>query len=380
MYVNPFNPYFPAPDHLFSNRSREQEFFRRGLFSGLASRGGGPWNIALLGPWGIGKTSLLRRFARIAEREEVEGKPVLTVSLSATGAYASFDEFARVLMRRVIEAVPKSKLAREVERWEVQSLRMGMLSVRRKGEPPVEGAVEALYRGLLELWEEAEKRYAGVAVFIDDVQNLLEIHPRALLAIRTLFQDLQGAGARYPLVVTGTEMLFGAVREAAEPVTRFFERMPVLPFNYEDTKEAICHPLKAVGSSLKVEEELIKKVYEKTGGHPYFVSFIMRDLVDAAYQEGKHLTKKLFDEQWRSIIGHLEVEKFEEEWRACSPAERRVLMELVRRPGTPITQALGKHRALLSRLVDKGFVRRKDRGMYEVYHPLFAEFIRSLEA
>lgn len=63
--VNPFNPYFPADAMIFANRSREQEFFIQDLRQGLHPQGPGPWNVALLGPWGIGKTSLLRRFAAI---------------------------------------------------------------------------------------------------------------------------------------------------------------------------------------------------------------------------------------------------------------------------------------------------------------------------
>lgn len=379
MYPNPFNPYFPAPDHLFANRSREQDFFRRGLQSGLSPRGGGPWNIALLGPWGIGKTSLLRRFSRIAVEETVDGRPVLAVSLSVTGAYASFDEFARVLMGRLLDVSPRSKLVQELQKWEVQSVRLGAVGVGRKGAAAVEGPVEFLYRSMLDLWGELEKKYAGAVVFMDDVQNLLDVHPRALLALRALFQDLQGEGARYPLVVTGTEALFGAVRETAEPVTRFFERMPVLPFTFEDTVEAVRHPLSAVGSRLAVSEGFIKKVYEKSQGHPYFVSFIMRDYVEVARSQQVDLDEGVFDERWGEVAAHLEMEKFEEEWRACSPAERKALLELVRRPGAPVTQALGKGRALLGRLVDKGIVRRKERGVYEIYHPLFAEFIRGLE-
>ncbi|MGB9849125.1 MAG: AAA family ATPase [Moorellaceae bacterium] len=378
MEVNPFNPYYPAPDHLFSNRSREQRFFQRGLHSGLAERGGGPWNIALLGPWGIGKTSLLRRFARIAGTEKVEGKAILAINVSATSAYSSFNEFARAFMRRFLDAVPRASFTREFEKWELFSVQVGTVTVRRKEEPPVEGAIEMLYRGLLSLWEESfSKKYAGVVVFIDDVQNLLEIHPKSLLALRTLFQDLQGTGARYPLVVTGPEILFGAVREVAEPVTRFFERMPILPFDQADTAEAVRHPLEAVGSNLKVEDEFVRKLYGKTLGHPYFIAFIMRDLVDAAYREGCDLTAELFDAHWESIIGHLEMEKFEEEWRACTPAERKVLAALARHPGAPVTKTFGKHRSLLGRLVDKGLVRRRERGAYEIYHPLFAEFVRS---
>lgn len=380
MQVNPFNPYFPAPDHLFANRSKEQEFFKKGLFSGLAAHGGGPWNIALLGPWGIGKTSLLRRFVRIAENEKVEGKPVLTVNLSATSAYASFDEFARAFIRRLIDVVPKSKLAQEFEKWEFQSVRMGMVAVKRREEAPVEGTMEMLYRGMLSLWRESiAKKYAGMVVFIDDIQNLSEIHPKALLALRTLFQDLQGAGARYPLVVTGPETLFGAVREIAEPVTRFFERMPVLPFTFSDTEEAVRHPLNAVDSCLIIDKEVIQRVYEKTLGHPYFVSFVMRDLVDAAYQQNSQLSVGLLNGHWKVIISHLEMEKFEEEWRVCSPAERKVLAALVKQPHAPVTQTFGKQRGLLPRLIEKGLVRRRERGAYEVYHPLFAEFIRLIE-
>ncbi|MCL6478569.1 MAG: ATP-binding protein [Peptococcaceae bacterium] len=380
MRINPFNPYFPAQDHLFANRTREQEFFRRGLVSGLAALGGGPWNIALLGPWGIGKTSLMRRFLRISKNEYIDRRPVLSLIFSATSTYASFDEFARAFIRRVADILPKSRLAREIEKWELDRVRLSALSARRKEEPPIEGAVELLYRSMISLWkDDIENKYAGLVVFIDDVHNLLEIHPKSLLALRTLFQDLQGDGAYYPLVVTGPETLFGAVREAAEPVTRFFERMPVQPFTLPDTAEVACYPLKAINSKLKVEDRFIQKLYDKTHGHPYFVSFVMRDMVEAAYARDLNvLTPALFDDVWPDVISHLELEKFEEEWRACSPAERKILSVLVKQPDAPVTQTFGKQRPLLTRLIEKGLVKRKERGLYELYHPLFAEFLRTL--
>lgn len=380
MRINPFNPYFPAQDHLFANRTREQEFFRRGLVSGLAVLGGGPWNIALLGPWGIGKTSLMRRFLRIARDESIDKRSVLALMFSATSTYASFDEFSRAFVRRVADILPKSKLAREIEKWELDRVKLSAISAKRKEDPPIEGAVELLYRSLISLWKnDIENNYAGMVIFIDDVHNLLEIHPKSLLALRTLFQDLQGEGARYPLVVTGPDTLFGAVREAAEPVTRFFERMPVQPFTLPDTAEVASYPLRAINSKLTIKDEFIDSLYAKTHGHPYFVSFVMRDMVESAYKmELDELTPELFGDMWPEVISHLELEKFEEEWRACSPAERKILSVLVKHPDAPVTQTFGKQRPLLNRLMEKGLVRRKERGLYELYHPLFAEFIRTL--
>lgn len=379
MNINPFNPFFPAPDHLFANRSREQDSFRQGLFSGLTARGAGPWNIALLGPWGIGKTSLLRRFARIAETENVDEKPVLTVTFSATGAYTSLNEFAHVFINKIANTLPKSRFTQELAKWELPSVKAVMLNVKRKDERPVEGTMETLYYNMLTFWREnIEKKHAGMGIFIDDIHNLLEVHPKALLAIRTLFQDLQGAGARFPLIVSGPETLFGAVRETSEPVTRFFEKMPVRPFSMEDTLEAISHPLASTGNPFSVEDKFVQKVYEKTMGHPFFIAFLMHDLVAAAYHDNVQLSAKLFESYWQYVINHLETEKFEEEWKACSIAERGILAALARQPDAPVTRTFGNQRSLLGRLMDKGLVYRRERGVYEIYHPLFAEFVRSL--
>lgn len=121
--INPFNPFFPAEGHVFANRSQEQALFREGLEQGLSPSGPGPWNVALVGPWGIGKTSLLRRFVRLVRQFD---PPVLPVSLTVTPAVAASGRFASELLKRVKEEIEAARsmprwserLAEEIGKWE----------------------------------------------------------------------------------------------------------------------------------------------------------------------------------------------------------------------------------------------------------------------
>lgn len=66
--------------------------------------------------------------------------------------------------------------------------------------------------------------------------------------------------------------------------------------------------------------------------------------------------------------------KFSIEWHSVTPADREVLKILS--SGRSIGD--GK-RGLLTRLVRKNLVIKVERGQYELYHPLFADFVRNQE-
>ncbi|MDA8334114.1 MAG: hypothetical protein M0Z41_03820 [Peptococcaceae bacterium] len=259
MPINPFHPYSPAQDALFANRRREQSLFRRGLAAGIAPGSAGPWNIAVLGQWGIGKTSLLRRFTALARAVD---SPVGIVNLSATSAFLSFNEFALVLLHRIREDLRghtgwSGRLRDEIVRWE-PTVSVGPVPGTRRNDSPGFG-VEILYAELRRLWEGHLKgNLAAVIFFLDDAQNVTKVDANILLTLRAVFQDLQGLGAVFPLVVTGPEDMFESTRDLAEPVTRFFERLPLGPFSREDTREAVTVPLTAAGHSLRVEEDAVE--------------------------------------------------------------------------------------------------------------------------
>jgi hypothetical protein len=384
--VNPFNPYFPADSRIFANRGKEQRFFIQGLRQGLHPKGPGPWNVALLGPWGIGKTSLLRRFAGITSDFD---RPAVPISLTVTSGLESMDAFIFLLLDHVKEILLSrrnwpARIRQELTKWEM-SLQLGPIRLTHQSSRSGESVagISLLYKGLYRLWESIlHGQVSGVVIFLDDAHNLLQFNPQALLILRSVFQDLQGIGAKYPLVITGPEDMFEATRDVAEPVTRFFERMKLGLFSLEDTGEAIKTPLNQLNTGISIEDDAITVVWEKSLGHPFFLTFIMRDLVNIHFQLQRHrpITSVDVTGNWQEILAHLQDDKFNIEWKNATPAERNVLLALaVKNKEESLAGTIGKRGSgLLSRLIRKGLITRQERGSYELYHPLFKEFVLTL--
>lgn len=378
MRVNPFNPYFPAHDALFANRKLEQAMFARALRASTQSSLPGAWNVAVVGPWGIGKTSLLRRFAWMASQHE---PPVGVVTLTATTALGSFDGFVHSLLARLKQDLLSNirlgeRFLEEFARWEPH-LRLGPVSVARRASEKADLVhVDVLYSELSRLWQHyVRDRLAAIFIFIDDANNLLAIDPKFLLSLRAVFQDLQGKDMVYPLVITGQEDMFEATRDVSEPVTRFFERLPIRPFSLDDTREAIVEPLQAVGHALRVGEDAIREIYDQTLGHPYFVAFVMRELVDRAeLLEIRTIDEEFVRGQWAAVYERLGMEKFEAEWNYATDAERELLALVA--DERPLSTYGRSASTLAARLVQKGLLIKEGRGKYRLYHPLFAAYVK----
>ncbi len=381
--INPFSPFFPAEGDIFASRSREQALFREGLEQGLSPQGPGPWNVALVGPWGIGKTSLLRRFVRIVREFE---SPVLPVALTVTPSVAA--KLASEMLKRVkdeidaVQATPRwpQRLVEELGKWE-PTIGWGPVQATRRPRPT--DPDPDLYRELRRLWQGyLNGRVPGLVFFLDDANALLSKDPEALMSLRGVFQDLQGDGARYPLVITGPEGMLTTARDASEPVTRFFERIPVRPFTLSDATDAIRDPMRAVGLPMEVTDAAaIEDIWEKTGGHGFFIAFAMRDIVrEAMIRHVAEIDRDFVENLWPSIAEHLAKERFESDWAAASPAEQKILRTIADDPDGPLSRKIGKSGyALLGRMTVKGLVMRTKRGDYSLYHPLFQAFVREQE-
>jgi len=84
----------------------------------------------------------------------------------------------------------------------------------------------------------------------------------------------------------------------------------------------------------------------------------------------------LLEHEWRAVARQLAVEKFSVEWNTATAAEEQVLRAVV--AGVPPGTAGKGGGALAARLVRKGLLLRRARGEYAPYHPLFADYVRSV--
>ncbi len=385
---NPFNPNQPAAARFFANRGTEQRWLRMHTLPSLSPGGAGPQNTAILGPWGVGKTSLAYRFQSITQTAAF---PVVSAFFSCTTGYGDLLGFADALLTAIADEIHLRKdwperIRDEVLQWRVD-VHLPIVHATRQAsrQDHTISAAEVLRRGLREIWARfLADRGAGAVIILDDVQALQTMDDQALLILRAVFQDLHLAGARYGLLITGPSTLFEDIRDVAEPVTRFFERMKLEPFTRRDLADAVRQPLEAVGAAFTVPQSFLNWLWEQTNGHPYFVSFIMRGMVAEA-DEGQWntLSPPHVSKAWPAIAARLHQDRFDVDWGAATRGERDILHQVAASPpGAPFRAAEypGLNRGLLSRLTKKGLVVRLERGEYALYHPLFTQYVQRLAA
>ncbi|MCY0899857.1 MAG: AAA family ATPase [Firmicutes bacterium] len=373
---NPFNPYQPVEGRLFANRKQEQTWFQRDLIPSLAPDSLGTYNAAILGPWGIGKSSLVRRLRYLVM--QMMPTPVAMAFTSCTVGFGSMMGFCDAIVNAVRqEALRLSQwdqtLEEELMRWSFEIRLPGISASRTRGsnaELSV-SAAEFLRLSLLRLWERAFRVHGnGVLIVLDDVNFLQAIDPQALMLMRAVFQDLHMYQARYGLVITGPVDLFSEARDIAEPVTRFFEHLTLTAFTLDDMYDAVREPIQAVQAPLNVEDDAIIWLWERTQGHPYFVTYVMHYAFQAAMDaHWLILTKAQLRQLWPTIVSRLDQGKFRYDWNSATPSEQKTLVAIAHDHFDRV------NRGLVTRLMRKGLVIKIERGQYRLYHPMFQDYV-----
>jgi hypothetical protein len=197
--------------------------------------------------------------------------------------------------------------------------------------------------------------------------------------LRTAFQELARRGCNYSLVVTGHKMLFKEVSDIAEPFTRFFHQFTLESFSLEGTKEAINKRIFARNLKIDFSNETISLIHEKSNGHPYFIMFIVYELINRLkYKE--QITRKDFDDSWMDIVELLERNVFTNRLGELSEKEKEVLAQIVKLDKEQITpsdvKGISGTAQFFLRIEKKGLLVKKERGCYELFHPLFREYLQ----
>lgn len=382
---NPYSPQYPAYPEYFANRFDALNYFRKATTNCARLRPPAPMNFIVLGDWGIGKTSLLYKMEQIILKELAKefGAFCFHYSLDPI-CCKDWNGFCLVFLNQLkknyeVTAGLSQKLRSELSRWKI-SFTLPPITVKREKPPETSSFINELEK----LWKK-HLQPSGIDIaflFLDDIHYFLQAgQSDAYFALRNIFQELPRRACNFSLVISGPTLLFTQIVDLAEPFVRFFHPFYLEPFNLEGTREAILKRFAVNKLEINISETVISDIHEKTGGHPYFVMFTMYELLNVIKGK-KEITKDDFDKNWVSILSMLEKTIFSGHLNSASTKEKDVIVKISKLDEEFVSPSMIKGvkgaPVLFSRLERKGLLIKIERGKYQVFHPLFRDYLRKM--
>jgi len=315
------------------------------------------------------------------------GAKALVVNVQIPFSIGDMYEFVQLLLDAITDTIRSNdsisaKTREEIFSWKVKQLQFLGIKLEREKKGYYTTPTSLLRKSLIDLWNDYMKKedIKIVLLMFDDLHYLVNAVKGAVYDLRAVFQYIPKYDCNYQLIITGYKTLFSDIRGLAEPLTRFFESIYLEPFELEDTMSAILVPLRKEKIPVSIGDDVIETIYNKTGGHPYFISFIMRDLIDM--KKDGSITGEYFNTAYHKISEHMISERFDRDYGSASEKERNLLIKIAEVDNEIVKPADIKKRFNFSfwdRLCQKNLLIKVDRGKYMLYHPLFKEFLRTLK-
>ena len=367
-------PNFPALPDEFIGRNTQIEAFREVLAQGLLT--GRTPSFAVLGDWGVGKSSLLLKYSAICSGQDYAMLPVF---FSVSTELADYKRFAEGLLDTFTRALETSdslatRVRGELQKWKLSKLSVGGVSLNRQGPDFfLSSGTAILKHALHDAWRQFIRpaQLKGAIFFLDDLHNFFYPGAQGIaLALRDQFQEFAIHGVNYSLCFSARSDYFSDIRSFAEPAVRFYDKIYLSSFTPLETDE---YTVAVFGDSVEIRH-LSSWLYEKTFGHPYFLAFVSRQLLSLA--QGHVSEPERF---WPAIFKRLEQEKFRSDLAHVTEREVQLLRDVANAPIEEIgPRELSNRyeRKYFSRLTEKALLLRVGRGRYKLYHPLFRLFLK----
>ena len=286
-FANPFRPGAGHAPPYLAGRRAEREEFRRLLGQTTILE-----NLVLTGLRGVGKTVLLDSFRPLA----MELGWVWVGTDLSESASVSED---RLVIRLCTDLAPiTSGVVVETERVRRVGFDLGTEEIRHTlgyqalidlyhGVPglpldKLKTVLEIAWRALSQ-----HHRIRGIIFAYDEAQNLAdqsakEHYPLSLLL--DCFQSLQRKGLPVMLVLTGLPTLFPKLVEARTFSERMFRVLFLQSLDRSESEAAIRRPIADAECPLELDDDAVATIVAMSGGYPYFIQFICREVYDAFLQ------------------------------------------------------------------------------------------------
>lgn len=389
------NPFKPGAGHMppyLAGRVIEQNEFLKLLKQDIILE-----NMILTGLRGVGKTVLLESLKPVAiQKDWLWVGTDLSESTSITEnnlAIRILTDLSVITSAIVISKEDRKKIGFDGEEVEkVTALNYDTLLRIFESTP---GLVSDKLKKVLEVaWSYISLlKKKGLIFAYDEAQNLADHLPKdqfPLSLLLDVFQSIQKKDIPFMLVLTGLPTLFPKLVESRTYSERMFRVIFLDQLNEDERKDAILKPIEDEGCPVTFSEQSVDIIAKLSGGYPYFIQFICREVYDVFIQ-------KLSDGEEGSvptieIIRKLDSDFFAGRWARATDRQRELLevaakldncdseftvQELVALSKTVLENPFSSSHVnqMLSTLSVAGLVFKNRFGKYSFAVPLLNKFI-----
>jgi len=388
------NPYRPGAGHMPPHLAgREREY---GEFDRLLEQDTILENMVLTGLRGVGKTVLLETFKpRAIQRGWLWAGTDLSESASISEANIALRlmaDLSVITSAITVDApdenpvgfaqsdAPKVPLSYEV-----------LTSVF--GSTP--GLVADKVKAVLEFaWHYLRQQDRHRVIFAyDEAQNLSDNTAKEQFPLSVLldvFQSIQRKGIPFMLVLTGLPTLFPKLVDTRTFAERMFRVVMLDKLNEEESREAILKPIAFAGCPVSFNDQSVYEIWLESGGYPYFIQFICREVFDVFIQQIDDGTAPSVPIE--PIQRKLDTDFFAGRWSKVTDRQRELLWVVANLENSDveftIQELVGRAKELLTKpfssshtnqmlvsLAEHGLIYKNRLGKYSFAVPLLGGFI-----
>jgi DNA-binding transcriptional ArsR family regulator len=392
------NPFKPGAGHMppyLAGREDEVAVFKELLGQETILK-----NLVLTGLRGVGKTVLLETLKPIAVKAgwvwvgtDMSEQASLTEDRMATRLLTDLATWTTSYRLQHSERTPVLSMPERIVETP-----LGYSYLRTVYETTNGLTTDKLKAVFEHVWQTISKvaTIPGVIFAYDEAQTMFDDadgsqYPLSMLL--DLFQSIQKKGIPFMLVLTGLPTLFPKLVASRTYAERMFRVVFLDHLNESETRKAILLPIKKERAELRITDQSIARVYEFSGGYPYFIQFICRELYDIAirgYEQGQHTG---FMETFTTIIQKLDCDFFAGRWARTTDRQRDLfsviaaiehceseftVKEIVEKSKEHLDKGFSASHAsqILQSLTEAGLVYKNRHGKYAFAVPMFRGFIQ----
>lgn len=236
----------------------------------------------------------------------------------------------------------------------------------------------------------------GLIFAYDEAQNLSDHASRGeypLSLLLDIFQSLQKKNHPLMLILAGLPTLFPKLVDARTFAERMFRVVMLDRLGEQASREAITKPMTKARVSVQFNEATIQSILGASGGYPYFIQFLCREILDVLLQNlskgnpGRPVVPE------NEILRKLDIDFFAGRWARATDRQRDLLEVIAHlenseqeftvhevvecssgRSSKPFSASHVNQ--MLSALIDSGLVYKNRHGRYSFAVPLMSRFIR----